>query len=157
MISTPQFFRVLADRTRLRIVNLLARGPLCVCNIQHVLGQPQSSVSRHLGLLRASGLTQDRRVGMRTFYELTGWDGGLATGVLDTLRRELKAQAEFGKDLEVLAALKTSGRYHHDGAETAAGADARRASGRVRLKPRAAARAAAGGRVRARGLARAER
>jgi len=155
MISTPQFFRVLADRTRLRIVNLLARGPLCVCNIQHVLGQPQSSVSRHLGLLRTSGLTQDRRVGMRTFYELTGWDGGLATGVLDTLRRELKAQAEFGRDLEVLAALKTSGRYHHDGAETAA--DARQASGRVGLKPRAAARATAGGRVRARGLARAKR
>ena len=155
MISIPQFFRVLADRTRLRIVNLLARGPLCVCNIQHVLGQPQSSVSRHLGLLRASGLTQDRRVGMRTFYELTGWDGGLATGVLDTLRRQLKAQAEFGRDLEVLAALKTSGRYHHDGAETAA--EARRASGRVHVKPRAAARAAAGGRVRARGLARAER
>ena len=90
MITTPQFFRALADRTRLRIVNLLARGPLCVCDIQHVLGQPQSSVSRHLAHLRSSGLVRDRRDGMRTFYELADWDEGLARGVLDTLRRELE-------------------------------------------------------------------
>ena len=70
MTSAPQFFRALADRTRLRIVNLLARGSLCVCDIQRILEQPQSSVSRHLALLKSAGLIVDRRDGMRTFYAL---------------------------------------------------------------------------------------
>jgi ArsR family transcriptional regulator len=92
MQSTASFFRALADRTRLRIVNLLAGGPLCVCDIQRLLGQPQSSVSRHLSHLRSSGLVRDRRDGMRTFYALTHCDGGLRRRVLDALSRELKTE-----------------------------------------------------------------
>ncbi len=56
MIPPPRLFRALADRTRLRIVNLLAHGSLCVCDIQRILEQPQSSVSRHLALLKSAGL-----------------------------------------------------------------------------------------------------
>lgn len=115
MTSTPQFFRILADRTRLRILNLLAQGPLCVCDIQHVLQQPQSSVSRHLAQLRVADLVRDRRDGMRTFYELTQWQGGLAGGVLDTLRRELGADPEFAPDLKALDALKAGEHYHRGG------------------------------------------
>jgi len=115
MTSTPRFFGTLADRTRLRIVNLLARGPLCVCDIQYILEQPQSSVSRHLAHLRAAGLVEDRRDGMRTFYDLTAWESGLPRGVLETLRRELKADPEFGRDLESLELLKASGEYHKQG------------------------------------------
>ena len=55
-------------------MKLVARGSLCVCDIQRILRQPQSSISRHLALLRAAGLVRDRRDGMRTFYALTGWD-----------------------------------------------------------------------------------
>ncbi len=115
MISTPRFFGTLSDRTRLRIVNLLARGPLCVCDIQYVLEQPQSSVSRHLAHLRAAGLVEDRRDGMRTFYDLTAWEKGVPRGVLETLRRELKADPEFGRDLESLEMLKASGECHEEG------------------------------------------
>jgi len=132
MTSTPHFFRALADRTRLRVVNLLARGPLCVCDIQYILGQPQSSVSRHLAHLRASGLVRDHRDGMRIFYELTGWDSGLRCGVLETLRRHLRADPEYRRDLNVLGALKAAGACHREGFSGNAGAGARRRTIRAR-------------------------
>ncbi len=138
MTSTPQFFRILGDRTRLRIVNLLARGPLCVCDIQSILQQPQSSVSRHLAHLRMADLVRDRRDGMRMFYELTDWRGPLARRILETLRRELRAESEFGRDLEGLSALKASGECHQEGRSPSAGAQP--AAGGVRAAPRTAAR-----------------
>ncbi len=138
MTSTPQFFRTLGDRTRLRIVNLLARGPLCVCDIQFILQQPQPSVSRHLAHLRMTDLVRDRRDGMRTFYELTDWNGPLPRGILQTLRRELKAEAEFARDLETLLALKASGECHREG-RPPSGGPRPAGGGRVRVPSRAAA------------------
>lgn len=110
----PLLFRALADRTRLRIVNLLARGALCVCDIQRILGQPQSSVSRHLALLRSAGLIRDRRDGMRTFYSLTSWDTPLARGVLAAVRGHLASDADYGADIDDLQALRARGECHEE-------------------------------------------
>lgn len=63
-------FKALADATRLRILNLLLHGELCVCDIQHVLDATQSNVSRHLAYLKNDGLVRDRRDGYRIFYRL---------------------------------------------------------------------------------------
>ena len=60
MSTTLRSLRALSDPTRLRIVNLLSRGSLFVCDIQRILEQPQSSVSRHLALLKSAGLIRDR-------------------------------------------------------------------------------------------------
>src|SRR5512134_825820 len=98
--AAPSLFRALADRTRLRIVNLLARGSLCVCAIQRILNQPQSSVSRHLALLRSAGLIRDRRDGMRTFYALTPWDSSLARAVLAAIRVHLAANGDYRSDVD---------------------------------------------------------
>jgi ArsR family transcriptional regulator, arsenate/arsenite/antimonite-responsive transcriptional repressor len=110
----PQLFRALADRTRLRIVNLLARGSLCVCDIQRILEQPQSSVSRHLALLKSAGLIADRRDGMRTFYRLTAWEGGFARGVLSAVRGHLAVDGDYRSDMEELAALRARGECHQE-------------------------------------------
>jgi ArsR family transcriptional regulator len=64
------YFKALADSTRLRILNLLLHGELCVCDIQHVLDAAQPTVSRHLAYLRNAGLVRDRRDGYRIFYRL---------------------------------------------------------------------------------------
>ncbi|MBI2094879.1 MAG: metalloregulator ArsR/SmtB family transcription factor [Candidatus Omnitrophica bacterium] len=64
-------FNALADETRLRILNLLAEGELCVCDIVGVLREPQSKVSRHLAYLRRAGLAQARKEGLWMHYELT--------------------------------------------------------------------------------------
>ena len=124
MTSPPQLFRALGDRTRLRIVNLLARGSLCVCDIQRILGQPQSSVSRHLALLKSAGLIRDRRDGMRIFYALTGWDARLARAVLAAVRAHLAAEPDYGADIDQLMRLRERGECHE---EPRAAATARRA------------------------------
>jgi ArsR family transcriptional regulator, arsenate/arsenite/antimonite-responsive transcriptional repressor len=108
----PVLFRALADRTRLRIVNLLARGTLCVCDIQRILRQPQSSVSRHLALLKSAGLVRDRRDGMRTFYALTDWDSPLARGVLPAIRSHLAADGPYRADVEVVSDMRRRGACH---------------------------------------------
>jgi ArsR family transcriptional regulator len=114
MTSPPLLFRALADRTRLRIVNLLARGSLCVCDIQRILEQPQSSVSRHLALLKSAGLIRDRRDGMRTFYALTSWDTPLARGVLAAIRGHLAVEGDYLPDLKELTALRARGECHEE-------------------------------------------
>jgi len=62
--------RVLADRTRLRIVGLLRGRELNVTSLCEVLDLAQPTVSHHLGLLREVGLVQNRREGKQVFYAL---------------------------------------------------------------------------------------
>ena len=51
-----QIYRCFCDETRLRILHLLTKGPLCVCHFQDILRLPQVAVSKHLACLRANGL-----------------------------------------------------------------------------------------------------
>lgn len=64
-------FRAFADPTRLRIMNVLAAGELCVCDIVEILGLPQPTVSRHLALLRREGLVDVSREWKYAHYRLT--------------------------------------------------------------------------------------
>ena len=70
MKTLERYFKALADATRLRILNLLLHGEMCVCDIQLVLGTAQPNVSRHLSYLKNAGLVLDRRAGYRIFYRL---------------------------------------------------------------------------------------
>ena len=63
--------RVLSDPTRLRLAALLAaEGEMCVCRLVEAVGQPQYTVSRHLGQMRAAGLVEARRQGTWMYYTL---------------------------------------------------------------------------------------
>jgi ArsR family transcriptional regulator, arsenate/arsenite/antimonite-responsive transcriptional repressor len=76
-----------ADPTRTRILKLLEAGPLCVCQIQAVLGLAPSTVSKHLTMLKIAGLAEDRRDGRWIRYTLaTGGRNPHAAGVLALLR-----------------------------------------------------------------------
>lgn len=67
-----QLFKNLADETRLGIVLLLkARGELCVCDLCTALAQSQPKISRHLAMLRESGLLLDRKQGKWAHYRLS--------------------------------------------------------------------------------------
>lgn len=70
--------RGLADQTRLDIVNLLAAGELCVCDLEEMLEVPQPTVSRHLAYLRRSGLVAARRAGRFMYYRLAAGDPAAA-------------------------------------------------------------------------------
>jgi ArsR family transcriptional regulator len=63
--------KVLADETRLRILNLLAKREVCVCLIEETLGIPQPNVSKHLIRLRRAGIITCRRVYQWCFYSIS--------------------------------------------------------------------------------------
>ena len=67
-----QLFKNLSDETRLGIVLLLKdMGELCVCDLCTALDQSQPKISRHLAMLRASGLLLDRKQGKWVHYRLS--------------------------------------------------------------------------------------
>jgi ArsR family transcriptional regulator len=73
MSLTPlQLFKNLSDETRLGIVLLLKEmGELCVCDLCAALDQSQPKISRHLAMLRESGLLLDRKQGKWVHYRLS--------------------------------------------------------------------------------------
>lgn len=100
------FFRLLADPTRLRCLVLLQReGELCVCELTHALAEIQPKISRHLGLLRDGRLVVDRREGQWVYYrihpELPDW----AREVLATATAGLSVHLPFAADLRKLAEM----------------------------------------------------
>ncbi|GEO82558.1 ArsR/SmtB family transcription factor [Pararhodospirillum oryzae] len=62
--------RAVADPTRVRLLKLLERGELCVCQITTVLDLAPATVSKHLGTLKGAGLVQQRRDGKWVYYRL---------------------------------------------------------------------------------------
>lgn len=88
-----------ADPTRVRILKLLEGGEMCVCQIIAVLELNQSTISKHLFLLKTSGLVRERREGKWVHYSLDGADGSLYAGkLLRTLRGWLNDDPAIGKD-----------------------------------------------------------
>ena len=64
------YFKVLSDETRLRIMVLLFHNELCVCQLTGITGISQPNVSKHLAKLRDIGLVKDERKEQYTFYSL---------------------------------------------------------------------------------------
>jgi ArsR family transcriptional regulator, lead/cadmium/zinc/bismuth-responsive transcriptional repressor len=68
--AIAETFRVLGDPTRVRILDALAGGELCVCDIAGLVGISESAVSHQLRLLRGMRLVRPRRAGRHVFYAL---------------------------------------------------------------------------------------
>lgn len=67
-------FKALSDETRLRILKLLERGELCVCDIVAALDMIQPKVSFHLRILKEAGLIKDRKQGKWIHYTIDDSD-----------------------------------------------------------------------------------
>ena len=63
-------FKALSDETRLKIILLLKKGELCVCDIAETLEMTQPNISFHLGMLKEAGLIKDKKDGRWTYYAL---------------------------------------------------------------------------------------
>jgi len=70
MVSLDYLLQLAGEPTRLRLLNLLTQGSICVCDLQALLGVPQSTISRHLAALRHADLVKDTRCGARVVYSL---------------------------------------------------------------------------------------
>ena len=62
--------KALAHPTRLFLVDELARGERCVCDLTELVGADMSTVSKHLAVLRQAGVVEDERRGAQVFYSL---------------------------------------------------------------------------------------
>ena len=65
-----EFFKILGDTTRVKILFALDQNEMCVCDIANVLGMSKSSISHQLGTLRRSGIVKCRRSGKEVYYTL---------------------------------------------------------------------------------------
>ncbi len=74
MQDLMKVFKALSEETRLRILKLLERGELCVCDIVAALDLIQPKVSFHLAVLKEAGLIKDRKQGKWTHYRLDDSD-----------------------------------------------------------------------------------
>ncbi|MDQ8188308.1 metalloregulator ArsR/SmtB family transcription factor [Pelagicoccus sp. SDUM812002] len=100
-------YKSLAEESRLRILNLLRKGPLCVCHVQEALQMPQPKVSKQLAYLKKHGLLDSRRHNNWTIYEIAAADESLFAANLRELERVF-AEGMFRDDANRLDKLDTS-------------------------------------------------
>ncbi|MEG1411371.1 MAG: metalloregulator ArsR/SmtB family transcription factor [Terrisporobacter sp.] len=93
------FFKVLSDETRLRIMILLHERKLCVCEICDILEISQPKASRHLTKLRDMGFVLDERQGQWIFYSLTLKNESMENILLE-IRNNIKQYPVLVTDLE---------------------------------------------------------
>jgi len=62
--------KALAHPSRLLMLDALADGEMCVCELTDLVGSEQSTVSKHLAVLKQAGIVDDRKEGVMTYYRL---------------------------------------------------------------------------------------
>ncbi len=108
MTASPliQIYRCLCDETRLRIVHLLTKGPLCVCHFQTILQLPQVAISKHLAYLREHGLAEATRHEQWMIYSLPGKPSKELDLQLGCLQDCAQTHAVFRGDLKRLSDIE---------------------------------------------------
>lgn len=69
-LERTRILKAMAHPSRLLMLEALADGERCVCELQQLVGADVSTVSKHLALMRRAGLVDDRRQGLQVFYRL---------------------------------------------------------------------------------------
>lgn len=96
------FFRALADRTRLRLLNLMRTDEVCVCFFVEVLKTNQPKISRHLAYLRRAGIVGVRREGQWMHYRIVQPTDAGAARLLKEVLAWLAGDQEMQRDRERL-------------------------------------------------------
>ena len=101
-IDLELFFSALADQTRLRLLNLLRDGEVCVCFFAGTLDTNNPKISRHLAYLKRASLVTARRDGKWMHYTLQTPTDPKAREVFDATMKMLEDDANMKKDRERL-------------------------------------------------------
>lgn len=104
--SLVQIYQCFCDETRLRILNVLSQGPLCVCHFQELLGEPQVKISKHLGYLRDKGLVEVARHQNWMIYSLPRQLSLELEANLRCLQDCVQTHRAFKADLRRLTAMQ---------------------------------------------------
>ena len=95
-------FLALADQTRLRLLNLMRGGEVCVCFFVEVLDEPQPKISRHLAFLRKAGLVNARRDAKWMHYSIAQPQNATARRVFEQALEALASDPDMQRDRAAL-------------------------------------------------------
>jgi len=99
--------KALREPNRVKIVKLLQRGELCVCEIQAALGISQGCTSKHLEILERAGLLERRKKGLWTYFLLAGASrSASAASILGNLRHWLEEDPEVAETIAKLPNIR---------------------------------------------------
>ena len=98
-VDLIKIYACLCDLTRLRLLNVLAQGPVCVCHFQAVLNEPQVKISKHLAYLRTRGLVRAKRQGNWVIYALANRPSRELKANLACLQDCARENPQFKRDL----------------------------------------------------------
>ena len=105
LLDSTELLKAFADPVRLRLLNLLSAGEVCVCHLHGALGLPQPTVSRHLAYLRKREVVVGRKDGLWVHYRLARAPTGLHRGLLVCLSAAFDDAEVFREDRERLARI----------------------------------------------------
>ena len=95
LFDMETFFMALADKTRLRLLNLMREDEICVCFFTEVLNESQPKISRHLAYLRNAGMVEARRDGKWMHYRIIEPENKITARILRETLEGLKNQGEM--------------------------------------------------------------
>jgi len=101
-LALETLFQALGDPTRLRLLNLMADGEVCVCFLVELLGEPQPKISRHLAYLRKTELVAARREGKYLHYRINRPADEGAARILETVLNTLRDNRAMQRDRAAL-------------------------------------------------------
>ncbi len=104
-----QVMKALADETRIRILNLLREGELCVCELEHILDINQSNASRHLNKLTTSKLITFEKRALYVYYKINQGILEEYSFIKEMLEQELMKIERCQADTKKLAEYRNSG------------------------------------------------
>ena len=104
-IDKELFFRALADRTRLRLLNLMGTDEVCVCFFVEILKTNQPKISRHLAYLRRAGIVDARREGQWMHYRIVEPEDADTARLLKDVMTWLANDQEMQRDRERLVKI----------------------------------------------------
>lgn len=94
-----KIFKALADKNRVRIMSMLTKKELCVCEITHVLELATSTVSKHLSILKDAGLINERKDGRWVNFKLAESDDPKIQNILEMINDAAKEEELLQIDL----------------------------------------------------------
>ena len=100
--ALEELFQALGDRTRLRLLNLMSGGEVCVCFFVEVLDEPQPKISRHLAYLRSAGLVTTTREGKWVHYRIVSPSDPVVAKALAGVVEAMATDPAMQKDREKL-------------------------------------------------------
>jgi len=98
-------FKALSDKNRIRIIKMLQKKPLCVCEIRAVLKLAVSTVSQHLSILREAGLIKDWKEGKWINYKINPEPNQIVSNALLFVQLQLEEDETVKRDRKIIETI----------------------------------------------------